>query len=236
MSTKLLRGQVRLEPFAWQSTQAGVHVQRNQDAADLPAERSDTVPQSLKNELLEQQLAGLQAELARLRAEAETKQRDSYQSGVAAGREAANAELQREQESLGKRLGEALAESARARQNLLRDTDRDLVRLALAIAEKVLNRQLQMDVDALAGIARSALERVAGKDVQMVRMHPEDEAVIRRELASIAGSGMQLRPDSRLPRGSLIFETNLGSLDCSINTQLEEIERGLSDRLHRSHS
>ena len=34
--------------------------------------------------------------------------------------------------------------------------------------------------------------------------------------------------------GSVIFETERGNLDASIETQLQEIERGLTDRLRRS--
>jgi flagellar biosynthesis/type III secretory pathway protein FliH len=40
-------------------------------------------------------------------------------------------------------------------------------------------------------------------------------------------------PDAARELGSVVFETERGSLDASVDTQLEEIERGLTDRLRR---
>jgi flagellar biosynthesis/type III secretory pathway protein FliH len=37
--------------------------------------------------------------------------------------------------------------------------------------------------------------------------------------------------DPKMRAGDVIFETSLGELDCSIETQLQEIERGFADRL-----
>ena len=37
--------------------------------------------------------------------------------------------------------------------------------------------------------------------------------------------------EPRLERGAAIFETTRGSLDASIETQLDEIQRGLIDRI-----
>jgi flagellar biosynthesis/type III secretory pathway protein FliH len=39
--------------------------------------------------------------------------------------------------------------------------------------------------------------------------------------------------DSGLERGGVVFETPRGNLDASLETQLLEIQRGLSDRLLR---
>jgi flagellar biosynthesis/type III secretory pathway protein FliH len=40
--------------------------------------------------------------------------------------------------------------------------------------------------------------------------------------------------DKTLDRGAAIFETNRGNLDASAETQLLEIEQGLTDRLRGS--
>jgi flagellar biosynthesis/type III secretory pathway protein FliH len=39
--------------------------------------------------------------------------------------------------------------------------------------------------------------------------------------------------DSSHELGSVIFETTRGNLDASVNSQLQEIERGLTDRLRK---
>jgi hypothetical protein len=62
--------------------------------------------------------------------------------------------------------------------------------------------------------------------------HPEHEAAVRACLAATAGTvDIEVIGDGALERGSAVFETARGSLDASAETQLAEIERGLTDRL-----
>ena len=48
-----------------------------------------------------------------------------------------------------------------------------------------------------------------------------------------SGGSVEVVPDAARELGSVVFETERGSLDASVDTQLEEIERGLTDRLRR---
>jgi len=45
------------------------------------------------------------------------------------------------------------------------------------------------------------------------------------------GARFEVVPEPRLERGAAIFETSRGSLDASVETQLDEIQRGLIDRI-----
>ncbi len=181
----------------------------------------------------EQQLDALRQEAADARAHLEAEAQSAFQRGLVEGRRMAEDAARGELAAHQGRLAHALNEIAKARQELLSQTDAELVRLSVAIAEKVLNRQLQVDADALRGIAHAALERLAGRPVQAVRLHPDDLHAVQQEFAGTT-TAMQLVADSSLAPGSLLFETEYGVLDSSITTQLEEIERGLVDRLQRS--
>ena len=48
-----------------------------------------------------------------------------------------------------------------------------------------------------------------------------------------AGAGIVVAPDPAREPGTVIFETERGDLDASVESQLREIERGLTDRLER---
>jgi flagellar biosynthesis/type III secretory pathway protein FliH len=48
------------------------------------------------------------------------------------------------------------------------------------------------------------------------------------------GASIEVIPDPSRQPGALVFETERGNLDASIETQLLEIERGLTDRLRKS--
>jgi flagellar assembly protein FliH len=84
---------------------------------------------------------------------------------------------------------------------------------------------------------KAALARLEHREVERVRLHPEDAASVKRLLEQTPGRAhVEVVADARLERGSAIFETPRGNLDASVDTQLAEIQRGLADRLYRSHS
>lgn len=183
----------------------------------------------------EEELANARNDLERVQAENEARVKVAYQSGFDAGYREAEAKSRGEIESFRKQIASSLSATELARRELLEQADADLVRLSIAIAEKILNRQVQIDPEALAGVTRAALERLHGKAVQRVRIHPDDRAAVEEAIASQSGrQAIRVEADKSLARGAVLFDTNYGTLDASIATQLEEIERGLTDRLRRS--
>ena len=183
------------------------------------------------------ELAAVQAELQRARAESEANISASYQAGFDAGFRKGIAENQVEMDRFRNQIAATLRAAETARRELLEQADAALARLSIAIAEKILNRQIQIDPEALQGLTRSALERLSGKTVQCVRIHPADRGAVEEALAAHSSKrAIRVEADASLARGALLFDTDYGTLDGSIATQLEEIESGLVDRLRRSAS
>jgi flagellar biosynthesis/type III secretory pathway protein FliH len=52
-------------------------------------------------------------------------------------------------------------------------------------------------------------------------------------LARFSAAPVELIPDGTLQSGDVLFETAHGTLDGSIEAQLQEIERGFADRMNR---
>jgi flagellar assembly protein FliH len=153
-----------------------------------------------------------------------------YREGEQAGRNRASAELQ----STVAKLAATVTELARLRPELRRQAESDVVRLSLAIARRVLRRELTADPDSLRGLVIAALEKVQLREVTRVKIHPALAAALAACLREAgAGTGIEVVADPTLESGALLFETERGNLDASIGTQLEEIERGLTDRLKR---
>jgi flagellar assembly protein FliH len=114
------------------------------------------------------------------------------------------------------------------------EAEEDAVRLAIAVAQKILHRELTVDPESVLGIVKAAFARVDARDVHHVRLHPEDLPLLERRLSSLGvPPGVELRADNALERGSVILETARGSLDASIGSQFKEIERGLVDLVRR---
>jgi flagellar assembly protein FliH len=152
------------------------------------------------------------------------QERDAgFREGEAAGRAQAQAAVG----PVLERLTRSIEELASLRPRLREQAEAELIRLAVAIARRVVRRELTLDPDAIAGLVKAALAQLAVHEVIRVRVHPEHEAAVRTCLAG----DVEVTGDAALERGSAVFETVRGSLDASAETQLAEIERGLTDRL-----
>ena len=104
-----------------------------------------------------------------------------------------------------------------------------MVRLSLAIARRVLRRELAVDPDAMHGLVLGALEKLQSQEI--CRVSGPSVARRRRSRAylkkAVPGPAIEVIADPAREPGAVIFETDRGNLDASVDSQLQEIERGL---------
>jgi len=172
----------------------------------------------------------LRAHIAELSAGVEKQGRQAYEQGMRAGEAAARKALEGEVRAVIEKLTAGIAEIASTRADTLRRAEADTVRLAVEVARRVLHRELSVDPNALQALTRAALDKLQSQEIFRVRLHPAQEALVRACLQQ-AGRGIEVIPDPSQPLGGIIFEIARGSLDASAFTQLDEIERGLTDQL-----
>lgn len=130
-------------------------------------------------------------------------------------------------------LSTALQEFAHDQETYFHNVETDVVRLALAIARKVLHRESQMDPMLLAGVVRVALEKIAEGTAVKLRV-PESQVEQWKELAGpLSGSNLKIEitGEESLKGPRCLIETEMGTTDTSIEAQLGEIERGFFDLL-----
>ena len=159
--------------------------------------------------------------------QAATERRDSFEAGRRQGDQQTRAELV----PVLERLDASIAEITAMRPDLRRRAERDVVQLALLIAKRVLHRQLSVDEGALTAIARVAFERLTRSESYTVTVHPRFAPAITSALPGNQTSRVHIEPDPNCAMGTLIVRSDEGVIDASIDTQLEEISRGLADRL-----
>ena len=165
----------------------------------------------------------------RERIEREAHQR-GFAEGMRVGKERTSAELQPVMEH----LSQSLAELSSLRSRIRRDAEKDLLKLAITIARRVLHRELTIDPESVQGLIKVALEKLQSRDLCRVRVHPDQEPAIRASLERFSNSqNIELTADPSLRCGDVLFETAHGTLDASIDSQLREIERGFADRLQK---
>lgn len=147
--------------------------------------------------------------------------------GEDAGRSRAVAEIQPAVE----RLARSAAEISALRGRLRREAEADLVGLSIAIARRVLRREMTVDPEALRGVVRAALEKIEAREVSRVWAHPAHAQLLAACLREAGAAAIEVVSDPSYELGAVVFESARGDLDASVETQLREIERGLADRL-----
>jgi flagellar assembly protein FliH len=132
-------------------------------------------------------------------------------------------------------LAAAANEFAAARDRYLALIEPEVVRLALAIAERVLHREAQMDPLLLAGAVRVALGKLSEATRAHLHVPPEESAMWAETLRLMPNLAIrpELMADAGLTAGECRLETELGSVDLGVRAQLHEIERGFFDLLEQ---
>jgi len=165
---------------------------------------------------------------AALEARRAAVERDAFSKGFAQGERAGAEAAAQRGEAMLRRLTETLGELTTLREQMIHQTERQMVQLALAIARRVVHREVSIDHDLLIAMARVALERVGESAQVTVRLSPEDfEATAAVRSAQWAGSHVTVVADARVGRGGCRVESEFGTMDAGVDAQIHEIARAL---------
>jgi len=193
------------------------------DGPDHPKPRADPAESTglrTENHALHDRIRQLEAEVA-------VAKRDSFEAGRKQGEQQARAETA----PILDRLTGSLAELAGLRQEIRLKAETDMVQLALLIAKRVLHRELSTDTGALTALARVVFDRMVRGEAIRVTVHPHFAPALAAALSQSQTARVHIDSDPSCAPGTLIVRSEEGLLDASVDTQLEEISRGLTDRL-----
>jgi len=211
MSAKARRAstQAVVLPYAWQSTGIGPAV------PELPA-------------IVPQQLTDGNAPAGHADGRLDELEREAFAQGFAQG-ERAGAEASAVQaEAMLRRMAQAIEEIASLRHRIARDTEQQMVQLALTVARRIIQREVAVDRELVMAIARVAIDRVGDAAQVTVRLSPEDCAAITAANHDGWPAGhVTVVADARLPRGGCRVESELGNIDAGVEAQLQEMTRAL---------
>jgi flagellar assembly protein FliH len=105
----------------------------------------------------------------------------------------------------------------------------EVVKLALAIAARVLHREVTFDPLLLSGVVRVALEQVVEKSGTVLRVSADAIEQWCEFFAAGSEFSPQIVGDERLAAGECVLETNVGRVELGVSAQLKEIESGFFD-------
>lgn len=116
-------------------------------------------------------------------------------------------------------------ESACRWQDFLGRSQNELRLLAVRIAEKIIGAELTVRPEIVDDICRRALTEAGQRHQVVVRVHPQDLALIDQTLRARA----TFVPDAAVSRGGCLVKTEAGVVDAQLSTQLRAIERALTE-------
>jgi len=122
---------------------------------------------------------------------------------------------------------------AKDRARYFAEVEAEVVRLALAIASRVLHRETELDPLLLRGTVRVALERVQESGATTLRVPEKQVEEWKSIVADAHGDSVVVAGDGKLRAGECVLETNVGRVELGVKAQLEEIEKGFFDLLQQ---
>jgi flagellar assembly protein FliH len=160
-------------------------------------------------------------------------ERDAFVKGYAQGEKAGLEAGFKRTDAVLRRLGETIDELAGLRRQIIHHSEQQLVQLALALARRVVRRELASDDELLEALARVALERLGEARPATIRLNPEDLArTSAGRLEQWAAAHVSVLADPAVSRGGCVVESPFGFVDAGIEAQLQELAGALLEATH----
>jgi len=166
--------------------------------------------------------ATIPAEIDTERLEMEAYQ-SGFQQGETAGREAAEQAL----ESTIRQYADSIQEVSRVKARLYVQAEKEVVRLAMEVARKIVDREIHADRNIIQTLVRVALSRVTENASITIRLNPLDYKYLMRQNGGIAedeGRDVSLQSDNTIRQGGCLVETSCGDIDARIEEKFREVE------------
>lgn len=191
-------------------------------------------PATKTNAVLKRAVVAAQAEARRLIAEAEQEATAILEQAKLAAREMREAAYREGLEASLLELNQHLLDARERRDTALAEVERDVLRLAVKLTEKIIGREIKQEEETLADIVSTALRHVRQHETLTVRINPTDMPFVQAYRERLDPSGrarfLDLVPDPRVAHAGCIIESESGTIDAQLDTQLRVLERALLTR------
>ncbi|TAH55857.1 MAG: flagellar assembly protein FliH [Treponema sp.] len=163
---------------------------------------------------------------SRMEQEAKTGYNDGFAKGQEAGFKEGNLEAQR----LTDRLHTIIERMMDKRQEILAETEQQIVDLVLLMTRKIVKVISENQKNIVVSNVVQALRKVKGRGDVIIRVNLADVAMTTQHIKDFLSTAENIKnisvvEDSTVDRGGCIIETDFGAIDARIASQLNEIEQ-----------
>lgn len=159
-------------------------------------------------------------------------EKEAYLKGLKDG-EVKGVELgKRHLEPLLETFSEALKELEVVKKELLGQAERASVRLAIALAEKIIHQEIRSDISVIMKMAEELLGRIKDHGQIILRLNPHDMRKLKEAGYDLRTrfrdvQRLSIKEDPEMESGDMVLETEFGELDARIQRQLEAMREAL---------
>jgi flagellar assembly protein FliH len=204
---------------------AFAEVKRQTDQANIQkADAQQKAQEIIKNaqEQAQQLIQDAKVQQQKIESEAHTK---GYEEGHAEGYRDGEGEVSR----LIERMHTMLDAVMQRREEILRDTETQIVELVILMTRKVVKIISENQKSVIMSNVLAALKKVKGRGEVTVRVNLEDVKLTTEHIDDFIKrveniKGMTVVEDSSVEKGGCIVETDFGAIDARISSQLTELE------------
>jgi len=170
----------------------------------------------------------------------------AYQKGFAAGkteglREGEYAGFEQGSQKTGplvSSIKEALIQLDRIREETYRHIEKEVVELALAIAQKVICREISTNQETVLCVAKAALAKVDNPGKIKIKMNPSDLQFINATRHQMSNpildiDNVTFEAEESIQSGGCVVETDLGEIDARIERQLQAVEESFRNAMEK---
>lgn len=188
-----------------------------------------------RNTVVKRAVVDARAEARRILADAEHDAEELRERAEREAKELRETAYQEGLESALAELSQILLEAHERRDAALSGAERDVLRLAVKLAEKIIGREIERDDATLADIVSTALRHARQQEALTVRVNPADlpRVLAHRDRLDPSGRArfIDLVADPRVGHGGCVIEGESGTVDARLDTQLRVLERALLARV-----
>lgn len=148
-----------------------------------------------------------------------------YREGYAAGFDKGRTEALEEGRQTMQRLGQIMAHLQAPLKDCNEETEEELLRLCLAIAQQMVRREIQVNPGEIIPLIRETLALVPSHAISTtLHVHPDDARLIRELLAPAeGGTQWSLKEDPLITPGGCYVETEKSRIDATLESRLKAL-------------
>lgn len=153
---------------------------------------------------------------------------EAYDKGFEEGKRQAERGLA----NVFKALRDAVEELSGLRQQVLRESEDDLLKLAVMVARKVIHQEISTDRLILAKVVAAAVGSTSERDEIIIRLNPDDFRLVNAHRSLYLNGlsserSLELKSDETIALGGCVVDTVMGEVDARTDAQVDEIFKKL---------